>query len=76
MFFSKDEDLLHDDNDDVESSVKDKLRSLFQLIQVPNDKIINEISKKGNHNLSRGLQFQQQFFRIANLINKALFGLI
>ena len=76
MFFSKDEDLLHDDDNDVESSVKDKLRSLFQLLQVPNDNMVNEISNKGNHNILRALRVQQQIFRITNVVNTALFDLL
>ena len=37
ILFSEDEDLFHDDDNYVESRIEDKLRSLFQLLQVPND---------------------------------------
>ena len=74
--FSKDENLLHNNNNDLESSEKDKLRSLFKLLKVPNDEIINDISNKGNHNLSRGLRVQQRMFCIANVINTELFELL
>eukprot|EP00957_Ditylum_brightwellii_P011519 871415-Ditylum_brightwellii.AAC.1 len=69
---SKDED----NEDDVESSVKRNLQSVFQLLQVPNKDIINEISNRGNHNLSKHIRIQQQVYRIVNVINTALFDLL
>ena len=62
--FSIDKDLFQEDDNDVESSVKYKLWSLFQFLLVTNDEIINEMSNKVNHNLSRGLQVQQRFFTL------------
>ena len=41
-----------------------------------NNEIINGISNKRNHNLSRGLRVQRQKFRIANVINTVLFDLL
>ena len=82
-FYNSDDDMdtIEDDMDMNEddmgiNSLKDKLRSIFAILQLSEDKVIDQISGRGDHTLSKGRRVQQRIIHIADAINTALFDLL
>ena len=82
-FYNSDDDMdtIEDDMDMNEddmgiNSLKDKLRSIFAILQLSEDKVIDQISGRGDHTLSKGRRVQQRIIHIDDAINTALFDLL